>query len=518
MQKDFATYLALFKSRLSWKIMFWVFISIIVVEAIILLPSVYRRQHEVLDYKIQIGLATLTPIIEFGGDTLSREEILDKARSLRSNFPIVGVSLYHRETGQQMAVIGEPSTLGLTDVQNITHDLKQQSADGTSYDVAWRIKEMGREYLLSKALIEQLHECSYKQEMNCPDATEMVLVMRFNADRINEEVMAFIWRIIGLIALICLFVTAVTLVMLTPTVIMPILKLRNALLQVGENTRNHETACHAPPKLLVNRRDELGDVMGAFNIMNQQIAHYVQEIRARERDLKQAISELKTAQDQTEALLLNILPAPIAEELKQGVSPIAQSFPAATVLFADLAGFTQLSDKKPPTEIVELLNELFTEFDLLAEKHHMEKIKTIGDAYMAVGGLPTPFEHHAESGANMALDMLKFMQQFNKNRHEQISLRIGINTGPVVAGVIGVKKFIYDLWGDTVNIASRMESHGIVGTIQVSDSTYQCLQHSHQFEVRGMIPIKGKGKMETYLLIGHKSQYAQVVANRPSIV
>ncbi|HEY9614814.1 adenylate/guanylate cyclase domain-containing protein, partial [Allocoleopsis sp.] len=178
-----------------------------------------------------------------------------------------------------------------------------------------------------------------------------------------------------------------------------------------------------------------------------------------------------------------------------------------TVLFADLVNFTEISAQIPPTRLVELLNKIFSEFDRLAEKHGLEKIKTIGDAYMVVGGLPMPRADHAEAITEMALDMQQKITRFTGLNGEPFHLRIGINTGPVIAGVIGTKKFTYDLWGDTVNVASRMESHGIEGRIQVTDVTYERLKGKYVFEQRGVTPIKGKGDMMTYWLIGRKDAH-----------
>jgi PAS domain S-box-containing protein len=217
---------------------------------------------------------------------------------------------------------------------------------------------------------------------------------------------------------------------------------------------------------------------------------------------KQAEEALRLEQEKSELLLLNILPKPIADRLKRNPQSIADSFADVTVLFADLVNFTGLSEQISPTELVMRLNRIFSAFDVLAEKHGLEKIKTIGDAYMVVGGLPTLKPDHAEAIAQMALDMLSEIARFNAVNNEAFNIRIGINSGPVVAGVIGIKKFIYDLWGDTVNTASRMESHGVPGAIQVTEVTYQRLQHQYLFEKRGLIPVKGKGQMMTYFLIG----------------
>ncbi|HEY9674451.1 MAG TPA: adenylate/guanylate cyclase domain-containing protein [Waterburya sp.] len=209
---------------------------------------------------------------------------------------------------------------------------------------------------------------------------------------------------------------------------------------------------------------------------------------------------LKFEQEQTEALLLNVLPAPIAQRLQQGENPIADRFEEVSVLFADLVGFTEFSLRKTPEELVSILNIIFSRFDELAQRYGLEKIKTIGDAYMVVGGLPTYRPDHAQAAAKMALAMKTEMVNINSRISETFTLRIGINTGPVVAGVMGLNKFIYDLWGDTVNTASRMEANGIPGEIQVTATTYERLKGQFFLEERGRIPIKGKGEMMTYLL------------------
>ncbi|MBD2690985.1 adenylate/guanylate cyclase domain-containing protein [Anabaena catenula] len=217
-----------------------------------------------------------------------------------------------------------------------------------------------------------------------------------------------------------------------------------------------------------------------------------------------ARQELEIAQQQSEKLILNILPRVIAEQLKQEHTTIADSFLEVTVLFADIVGFTELSSHTPPPQLVELLNTIFCLFDELAELHGVEKIKTIGDAYMAVAGLPNHRSDHAIAIANMALDMQQAVTQFNQEQNQSFRIRIGISTGPVVAGVIGLKKFAYDLWGDTVNTASRMESHGIAGSIQVCEASYHLLKDQYLLEKRGLIKVKGKGEMITYLLQGIK--------------
>ncbi len=220
---------------------------------------------------------------------------------------------------------------------------------------------------------------------------------------------------------------------------------------------------------------------------------------------KRAAEVLRAERERSERLLLNILPEPIADRLKLDQGSIADSFEEVTVLFADIVGFTELSASISARELVELLNQIFSRFDRLAEKHGLEKIKTIGDAYMVVGGLPVQRQNHAEAVADMALDMHREIASFCAENGCNVSIRTGINSGPVVAGVIGLKKFIYDLWGDAVNTASRMESHGIPGAIQVTAATSELLREKYICEQRGVIHVKGKGDMLTYLLKGKKS-------------
>lgn len=216
---------------------------------------------------------------------------------------------------------------------------------------------------------------------------------------------------------------------------------------------------------------------------------------------KQAEEALRLEQEKSERLLRNILPEAIANQLKQNPGAIAEQFNEVTILFADIVGFTPLSARLTPIELVNLLNQIFSTFDELAEQLGLEKIKTIGDAYMVAAGLPTPRSDHAEAIANMALAMQTAVEQFKSEQGENLQIRIGINTGVVVAGVIGTRKFIYDLWGDAVNIASRMESSGYPGSIQVTTATYERLKHKYVFEQRGIIQVKGKGEMMTYWLV-----------------
>jgi adenylate cyclase len=212
--------------------------------------------------------------------------------------------------------------------------------------------------------------------------------------------------------------------------------------------------------------------------------------------------ELDLERDKSERLLLNVLPAPIAARLKQTEGVIADGFPEVTVLFADIVDFTSRSERIAPEQVVEVLNDLFSAFDRLARQRGLEKIKTIGDAYMVVGGLPEPRPDHAEAVAEMALTMLEEVAGRSDPSGRPLAVRIGIDTGPAVAGVIGTSRFSYDLWGDTVNTASRMESHGVPGCIQVTGRTYRRLRDRYRFQRRGPIPVKGKGDVVTYFLVG----------------
>ena len=239
-------------------------------------------------------------------------------------------------------------------------------------------------------------------------------------------------------------------------------------------------------------RDELSNLGGAINGM---------------------LGEIQTERGRSEDLLLNVLPQPIAERLKageaEGEKVIADSFDSVTVLFSDVVGFTKLSARVGAAELVMMLNGVFSAFDQLSDKHGVEKIKTIGDAYMVVGGLPVRSDGHAAAIADMSLDMYSELDRRNAENGTELNIRIGINSGPVVAGVIGSRKFTYDLWGDAVNTAARMESHGIEGRVQVTEATYNLLKDSFDFEDRGIIDVKGKGDMHVYILAGRKAGNGQ---------
>lgn len=216
---------------------------------------------------------------------------------------------------------------------------------------------------------------------------------------------------------------------------------------------------------------------------------------------KKAEGELRQQRQISEQLLLNVLPQAVAERLKRGQSNIADSFAQATVLFADIVGFTGIAAEASPSEVVQLLNAIFSSFDRLVDRYGLEKVKTIGDSYMAVGGVPKERHDHLWAVAELALDMKTAITQFRTPSGQPILLRIGLHTGPVVAGIVGSRKFIYDLWGNTVNIASRMESQGAPGRIQVSDRVFQHLNGHYVLAPRGKMEIKGIGPMNTYWLM-----------------
>ncbi|KAF0098970.1 MAG: putative cyclase (adenylyl-or guanylyl-)(adenylate-or guanylate-) [Rhodospirillaceae bacterium] len=236
----------------------------------------------------------------------------------------------------------------------------------------------------------------------------------------------------------------------------------------------------------VRTRDEIGQLCLAFNGMID--------------DINQKNVVIETKNRENEELLLNVLPAPIANRLREGEKGIADGFAEVTVAFADLVGFTALSSEMPPAEVVTLLNGLFTRFDVAASELGIEKIKTVGDAYMAVCGLPVPVPNHAERMVRMAIRMVHITREHAMEHGVSMKLRVGINSGPVVAGVIGKSKYIYDLWGDTVNLASRMESGGIPDSVQVTRPVYEKLKDQFVFEARGEIEVKGKGHVEAWVL------------------
>jgi class 3 adenylate cyclase len=238
-------------------------------------------------------------------------------------------------------------------------------------------------------------------------------------------------------------------------------------------------------------------------ILRARIGASLEKTRLRERE-QAAIAELKAEKERSEALLLNILPKPIIARMHRGETPIADRFNDVTILFSDIVGFTRMSTRRSASDVAALLNAIFSAVDRLALEYGIEKIKTIGDAYMAVAGLPEPRDDHAQAIARLALAMREVVGEVAQRHGEDLKIRIGVHTGNAVAGVIGIHKFAYDVWGDAVNTASAMESHGIPNEIQVSHASFVRLAEGFVLVPRGAIEIKGKGQMETYLLRGER--------------
>ena len=243
----------------------------------------------------------------------------------------------------------------------------------------------------------------------------------------------------------------------------------------------------------------------SFSLLGQELSEQYsvldQKVKERTLDLEKKSNEIADALQKNEDLILNILPKSIADRMTGAQSSIAEHFSDASILFADLVGFTKIARAASPEQLVDLLGGIFSDFDALTDQLNLEKIKTIGDSYMIAGGVPEPSERHCDRMATMAILMQKHINQIPRFNGTEIQLRVGIHSGPVIAGVIGTRKFAYDLWGDTVNIASRMESHGLPGRIQVSEVVYEKLRDNFRFEERGIINVKGRGTMTTYWLI-----------------
>ncbi|MFH7244434.1 MAG: adenylate/guanylate cyclase domain-containing protein [Spirulina sp.] len=242
----------------------------------------------------------------------------------------------------------------------------------------------------------------------------------------------------------------------------------------------------------------LTDLQRALRRQAEQLQAQNDQLHQEMQEREQAQQALRLEQQKSEQLLLNILPKAIVDKLKQLEGSLAERFDDVTILFADIVNFTPLAAQTSPLDLVNWLNQIFSEFDRLADRYRLEKIKTIGDAYMVVGGLPLPSHDHAEAVMEMALAMQATADHIARTDGQDFQLRIGINTGAVVAGVIGIKKFSYDLWGDAVNIASRMESQGYPGRIQVTEETYKRVKHLYHFESVGRVLVKGRGYLNTY--------------------
>ncbi|NJK35703.1 MAG: adenylate/guanylate cyclase domain-containing protein [Oscillatoriales cyanobacterium SM2_2_1] len=511
---------AILRARLSLSIALGIFISILVIEGIIFIPSYLRRERELVALK----------------QDLISAKLWGAAQSLASAPAEISQSLPQEQTkGSISAVDGVlwgffagRATQGSIQVPEgevlpgaIPVLMRQLgTVDGIK---GWRLYDQNRQLLAEEApeqnpqflpvrLPQGDHgDCLNVNELQITNLMPLwtaiagwdgsyldvicqlregeavrFLAIRVDGTPILQELSGFAWRIGGLVVVISLFVTGTMMVVLWPLVIQPIIRLRGDLLLAKAAVHDpslEKEFCHD----VLSRQDELGDLARSFQALYHSV---VTEITAR----KAAETEAIAQQETSERLLLNILPAAIAERLKRGEEIIADGFAEASVLFADLVDFTGLAGRTDPAELVSTLNEIFSQFDELTSQLGLEKIKTIGDAYMVVGGLPQPRPDHPMAIAEMALGMQRVMAQYRSRSGEHFALRIGIHLGAVVAGVIGKSKFIYDLWGDAVNIASRMESQGVAERIQISEAVYLRLKESYLCQPRGRSPSRAGGR------------------------
>jgi class 3 adenylate cyclase len=246
--------------------------------------------------------------------------------------------------------------------------------------------------------------------------------------------------------------------------------------------------------------DFMGDFSVAFNSMAQQLKEAFEKIELQNKRISEAYDIIKQEKEKSDRLLLNILPVKVADDLKRTGQTTPESFPDVTVLFSDLVGFTKLSSVLDPKALIDELNDIFTAFDNVIEKNGCERMKTIGDAYLAVCGIPEANGNHAENIVNSAVDIVNYMKARNKRSKTKWEIRVGIHTGKVVGGVVGVKKYIYDVFGDTINTASRMESNSEPMRINVSETTYQIIKNKYVFLPREPVDVRGKGRMKMYFL------------------
>ena len=485
----------LYRSRLAKQITAWVFLGIVTIEAVVFVPSYGRRRAEKLRRLEEVSQEVLSTVKLSMMSDMPEEALLSDVQ-LREGSVIKGIALYDAQ-GQRITSLGEAPEF---------------SARALSYptqDGVWQmINRIARIEIAETSAIRQVSRQGDRYDVAWLSArSPYILAIRHDTTAVKQGMRRYVLGVFILVLIISAFVTLVTLIVVQRIVINPLLLLRDDLAVVGEAIAQTQKPNFASLKRISN--NELGEVSIAFKDMFERIQREIC-------DRRQAEATLLQEQQKAERLLLNILPAQVAARLKENEGnqgAIAQRFDTATILFADIVNFTSLAANTSPTSLVCQLNDIFSAFDAIAERHSLEKIKTIGDAYMIVGGVPSPTQHHAQAVMAMAIDMMEFAQSYivldQRGDAHQLCLRIGINTGPVVAGVIGTKKFSYDLWGDAVNIASRMESHGLVNRIQVSEETYLHLKESYLFEDRGYLTIKGRGEMRAFLLksaLPHVSQ------------
>ncbi len=468
----------LFRRRISRRVAFWIFASIVTIEAIILIPSSQRQERELLaQLRDQTALKLTWLMASRSGDRPSlltaadAQKVIDQLQSMALNSDSLGLlgGVIYDNQGNILAEFGDRPSL------------------------TWQMLQQGN--LSRKYEAQHLYDSSWTAEP-MPNFT---VVLRYDITPIQVELNQYQLRIGALVIIISLFVTGSTLIVMQILVIAPVLQLREDLRTAGELviTNPEEISVADLYSLNHHRRDELGDVMDEFRSMLTRITQEIQQRIIAEQSVREE-------QAKSEELLLNVLPAAVAQELKESQRYIAEGFASVSVLFADLVGFTTLSAHKEPVEIVTLLNDIFSSFDRLSEIYGLEKIKTIGDAYMVAGGLPMPHANQIEAIADMSLEMLQEIERMNRMYDYELQLRIGIHCGPVVAGVIGTRKFIYDLWGDTVNIASRMESQGLPSSIQITSEFREKLGDRYIVQQREKIHVRGRGLMQTYFLLGKR--------------
>lgn len=325
-----------------------------------------------------------------------------------------------------------------------------------------------------------------------PTDPSKIVALTYDLNFLNSELNNTILASV-IYSIVSILILMILLFFISGRITKPVLELNETVKYFSNNDFSHRAD--------ISHKDEMGELALEINHMAETIQIHTFNL---EQLIKQRTRELETERNKSEKLLLNILPESIAKRLKDRNEVIADNFNEASVLFADLVGFTKISAMISPQKIIDFLNKLFKKFDELVDKYGLEKIKTIGDSYMTAGGVPIPDRNHLEATANFALDMMNVINTINNKNKTNLRLRIGIHVGPLVAGVIGTKKFTYDLWGDTVNTASRMESHSIPGKIQVSNFVFDKLKDKFTFEERESLIIKGKGKMKTYFLTGKK--------------
>ena len=324
-------------------------------------------------------------------------------------------------------------------------------------------------------------------------------------ERTSEEVTQLrargrlILRIVLTLSGLAILLSLVSILALRRKVLRPLSLVSEATQLVSDGQYDHQIDHHSS--------DEVGRLVAAFNTMVDKTRKYVTEINSTNTTLQQNQQELQEEKRKSEELLLNILPGAIADRLRDGETTIADEFPEVTVMFADLVNFTKLSEDLGPYELVKLLNDIFAIFDRRLEEFGLEKIKTIGDSYMVVAGVPEPAADHARRVCEFAFAIREDFARFVATRGIGVGMRIGAHSGTAIAGVVGTKKFAYDLWGDVVNVASRMESSGEPGEIHVSEALMVRLKDLYQFEARGSIEIKGKGPMHTFFVSSRR--YAQ---------